>query len=151
MTWNEGDVELKYISKRVEYPFTGSHRQFELHGNSGIYQLSVPESVVEAGKPVVLQVELLPFEGWSHGWFTVKDRRDTLKQTMDSLAGEIEALRQDMAVANEQSQILATKAYPELLNKHEFAHEVIYANGFRHLHPADLIKLQNGELLITTR
>jgi hypothetical protein len=149
--WKEGEYELKYISKRVEYPFTAAHRQFELNGNSGIYQLSVPESIVEAGKPVVLKVELLPFAGWSNGWFMVKERKDVLRQSMESLEGEIEALRQDMAVANEQSQILATKAYPELLNKHGFQHEVIYANGFRHLHPADLIKLQNGELLIMTR
>jgi sialidase-1 len=151
VTWKEGDFELEYISKRVEYPCAGSHRQFELHGNSGIYQLSVPETVVEAGKPALLKVELLPFAGWSNGWFAVKERRDTLKQSMESLAGEIEALRQDMAVANEQSQILATKLYPELLNQHEFQHEVIYGNGFRHVHPADLIKLQNGELLVLWR
>ena len=26
-TWKEGGYSLKYISKRVEYPYTGSHRQ----------------------------------------------------------------------------------------------------------------------------
>lgn len=151
VTWKEGDFELKYVSKRVEYPFAGSHRQFERHGNSGIYQLSVPASAVTAGKPCVLKVELLPFEGWTHGWFTVKERRNTLKSSMETLEGEIEALRQDMANVNEQTQILATKAYPEYFNTHDFHHEVIYGNGFRHVHPADLIKLQNGELLILWR
>lgn len=151
MNWKEGGYELKYISKRVEFPFAGSHREFELNGESGIYQLTVPASAVEAGQPALLKVELLPFAGWSNGWFMVKERRDTLKQPMESLEGEIEALRQDMKVANEQSQILATKLYPELLNQHEFQHEVIYGNGFRHVHPADLIKLQNGELLILFR
>ena len=47
-TWKEGDYELKYISKRVEFPYFGSHRQFELNGNSGIYQLSVPADAVKA-------------------------------------------------------------------------------------------------------
>ena len=151
VTWKEGDFQLSYFSKHVEYPFGGSHRQFELHGNNGIYELSVPADVVEAGKPVVLKVELLPFAGWSNGWFTVKNRRDVLKQSLETVEGEIEALRQDMAAANEQAQILATKLYPELVNKHEFQHDVIYGNGFRHVHPADLIKLQNGELLILWR
>src|SRR5258705_10051024 len=71
-TWKEGEYELKYISKRIEYPYFGSHRQLELNGNSGIYQLSVPASVVEAGKPVTLQVEIMPFERWDKGWFMVK-------------------------------------------------------------------------------
>jgi hypothetical protein len=79
----EGEFELKYLSKRVEYPFAGSHRQFELHGNNGIFHLKVPASGVEAGQPAVLKVELQPFEGWSHGWFAVKERRDVLRQSME--------------------------------------------------------------------
>src|SRR4051812_27948762 len=31
-TWREGEYELKYISKRIEYPYFGSHRQLELNG-----------------------------------------------------------------------------------------------------------------------
>ena len=27
--WREGDYALRYISKRVEYPYFGSHRQLE--------------------------------------------------------------------------------------------------------------------------
>ena len=30
-------------------------------------------------------------------------------------------------------------------------HSVIYTNGSRHLHPADLIRLRSGELLVTAR
>lgn len=151
MTWKDGEFELKYISKRVEYPYTASHRQFELNGNSGIYQLTVPESAVEAGQPVELKVELLPFPAWTHGWFMVKARRDVLKQSMEILAGEIEALRRDMAVVVEQTHILATQAYANLHGAPKFRHQVVYANGYRHLHPADLIRLKNGELLMMTR
>jgi hypothetical protein len=38
-----------------------------------------------------------------------------------------------------------------LLGSDRFEDEVIYNNGFRHVHPADLVPLQNGELLITWR
>lgn len=150
-TWKEGDYELKYISKRVEYPYFGSHRALELNGNSGIFQLSVPASVVEPGQPVLLQVAIQPFERWENGWFMVKDRKDVLKQTMEILENEIEALRQDMARVNQQTHILATQVYKNLFSTADFQHEVIYTNGYRHLHPADIIKLQNGELLLMTR
>ena len=150
-TWKEGEFELKYLSKRVEYPYFGSHRQFELNGDSGVYQLSVPASAVEAGQPAVLKVELLPFAGWTNGWFAVKEYRDVLKHSMASLQGELETLRKDMTVVNEQTQMLATKLYPELFNQRGITHEVIYNNGFRHVHPADLIKLQNGEILLMWR
>ena len=83
VTWSEGEYQLKYLSKRVEYPFFGAHRQFELNGNSGIYQLTVPASVVEAGKAAVLEVELQPFAGWTHSWFALKARKDVLQDSME--------------------------------------------------------------------
>src|SRR3954451_4726238 len=47
--WKQGDYELKYISKRVEYPYFGSHRELrELNGSSAVFQLAVPASAVEA-------------------------------------------------------------------------------------------------------
>ena len=150
-TWREGQYELKYISKRVEFPYFGSHRQLKLNGNSGIYQLSVPESVVEAGKPSVIQVEILPFEGWNRGWFMVKEHRDVLNQTIESLEGEIENLRQDMDIVKQQTHVLATQLYSNLLGTDDLKHDVIYTNGYRHLHPADLIRLQNGDILMMTR
>lgn len=152
-TWKEGDYELKYISKRVEYPYTGNHRQFELYGNSGIYQLTVPASAVEAGKPSLLEVEILPFEPWPNGWFMVKERRDvTRPATLESLQGEIESLRADLNKMNEQTHILATQLYAPMLDTgHHFQHQVIYTNGYRHLHPADLIKLKNGDILVLAR
>ena len=150
-TWKAGEFELKYVSKRLDYPYFGSHRQLELNGNSGIYELTVPADVVEAGKPALLQVELLPDERWNHGWFMVKERRDALKPSEESLREEIDALRKDIAVLNQQTHVLATRVYPELVDSTAFQHQVIYSNGHRHLHPADLIKLQNGDLLIMTR
>jgi hypothetical protein len=151
-TWREGDYELKYISKRVEFPYFGSHRELrELNGNSGIFQLTVPASAVEAGEPATIKVELLPFAAWTHGWFMVKERRNALEKTIESLEGEVEALRQDVAVLNQQTHTLATQLYAERTGNSRFEHHVIYENGFRHLHPADLIHLRNGDLLVMAR
>jgi hypothetical protein len=150
-TWKEGNYELKYLSKRVEYPYMGYHRQFEIHGNSGIYQLTVPASAVEAGKSAIIEIEILPFEQWHNGWFMVKERRDVLKQSVASLQGEIESLQADMQKINEQTHILGTQLYAEMLGGDRFKHQVIYTNGYRHLHPADLIKLKNGDILMMTR
>jgi len=149
--WKAGDYELKFLCKRPDFPYFGAHRQTDLTGVSGVYQLTVPADAVEAGKPALIAVELLPDERWNNGWFMVKERRDVLKQSMESLQGEIEALRSDVAVLNQQTHMLATRAYPELTNSSNFKHQVIYTDGYRHLHPADLIKLQNGDILIMSR
>jgi len=106
---------------------------------------------MEAGQPAVLRVEIQPFAGWDNGWFMVKERRDTLKQSMESLQGEIQALQQDMAVINQQTHMLATQVYSDMLDQGRFEHRVIYSNAFRHVHPADLIQLRNGELLLMSR
>ncbi|HVJ67762.1 MAG TPA: sialidase family protein [Caulifigura sp.] len=150
-SWKEGEYQLKYVSKRLEFPFFGTHRQMELNGNSGIYQLTVPADAVEEGKPVELKVELLPFEGWNGGWFMVKERRNTLERSDEILHGEVDAMRNDLATINQATQALATHVYADHLQSSGFRHEIVYQNGFRHLHPADLIKLKNGDLLVLTR
>ncbi|QKJ32627.1 exo-alpha-sialidase [Mucilaginibacter mali] len=151
-TWHEGAYELKYISKRVEFPYTGAHREFGLNGNSGIYQLSVPASAVEAGKAALIEVEILPFERWHNGWFMIKHYRDVLQAaTIASLQGQINALRMDANVANEQTHILATQLYSKMLGTDKYRNNVIYTNGYRHIHPADIIKLKNGDILLMAR
>jgi sialidase-1 len=151
-TWTEGDYQLKYSSKRVEYPYFGTMREFHLDGNSGLYQLTVPADAVEAGKPAVIEVEMLPFERWHNGWFMVKSYKDVLEQkTITDLQGEINTLRNDIGVLNEQTQILGSQLYSNMLGTDDLQHEVIYTNGFRHLHPADLLTLKNGELLLMSR
>jgi sialidase-1 len=151
-SWKEGDYELKYISKRVEFPYTSSHRQFGIDGNSGVYELTVPASAVEAGKPSTIQVEIPPFERWNNGWFMVKEYRDVLKPaSLSSLQSQIDALRRDMGMLNEQTNILATQLYSKMLGTDKFEHRIIYTNGYKHLHPADIIKLKNGDILLMTR
>lgn len=150
-TWKNGAYSLKYISKRVEFPYFGDQREFELNGNSGIYQLSVPASAVEAGKPATIEVKILPFERWHNGWFMIKTRKDVLHQNMETLEGEIESLRNDMNRVNEQTDILATKLYAKMLGTDTFKNQIIYTDGYHHLHPADLIPLHNGDILLMCR
>jgi len=151
-TWKEGEYTLKYIGKRVEFPYTSAHRQFELNAISGIYELTVPASVVPAGKPAEIQVEILPFERWHHGWFMVKNYRDVWgPPSTANLQAQIDGMRRDINLLNEQTNILATKLYSNLLGGDKFSHQVIYTDGYRHLHPADLISLKNGEILLMAR
>jgi hypothetical protein len=150
--WKQGDFELKYVSKRIETPYYGSHRELrELNGNSGIFQLTVPASAVEAGQPALLKAEILPFKAWNNGWLMVKERRDALENSLETLNGEVESLRQDVVALNKQTQKLATQLYRKQSGQDRFEHFVIYQNGFRHVHPADLIALKNGELLLMAR
>ena len=63
----------------------------------------------------------------------------------------MESLRRDVAVLNEQTQMLATQLYGELTGGNRFEHVVIYKNGYQHVHPADLIRVRGEELLIMAR
>jgi len=150
-SWKKGEVELRYISKRVEWPYWNAHRQFETNGNSGIYQLIVPASQVTAGQASTLKVEVLPFDAWPKVWFSVKARKDTLKPSPEALQQQVEQLQKDVARLGELTHVLATQQYQQLLDSREFQHFIIYSNGHRHVHPADLIPLKNGDLLLTTR
>src|SRR4051812_45029858 len=74
--WSHGDFQLRYESRRSEWPWSAAHRQFTLNGDSGIYRLQAPAAKTVAGEAVTLEVELLPFPAWPNGWFMVKQRTD---------------------------------------------------------------------------
>lgn len=149
--WKEGDFELRYEARRSEWPYAAAHRQFSLNGDSGVYSLQVPAKYITAGQPVTLSVKLAPFPSWPKAWFMVKDRKDSLIENESTLTEQVKQLQQDVTRLGELVQVLATNQYGSLLDTREMQHSTIYTNGWRHLHPADLIKLQNGELLITAR
>ncbi len=44
-----------------------------------------------------------------------------------------------------------TRQYPELSGQEKFEHFPIYTDGYRHLHPADMIPLKDGSVLLTAR
>ena len=149
--WKEGEYELTYRAQHVEWPYGASHREFELNGQNGTYVLTVPASQISAGKPVTLRVELLPFPRWPNGWFMIKARTDAWADNELVLSEQVRQLQRDVARMGELVDVLATNQYHKMLETREFEHFTIYTDGYRHLHPADLIPLQNGELLITAR
>jgi len=149
--WKQGEIELRYEARRSEWPYAAAHRQFFLNGDSGIYRLSVPASAVTAGEAAMIEVELLPFPAWPNGWFMVKQRTDALSDSQQSLTEQVVQLQQDVTRLQELTHVLATNQYSALLGTANRQHSVIYTNGWRHLHPADLIRLQNGDLLVTAR
>jgi hypothetical protein len=149
--WAEGGFQLRYESRRAEWPWSAAHRQFFPNGDSGIYRLQVPAAKVAAGEAATLAVELLPFPAWPNGWFMLKARTDTLSMNEKSLAEQVRQLQRDVTRLGELTQVLATNQYNAMLDTRDMHHSVIYSNGWRHLHPADLIRLQNGDLLVTAR
>jgi hypothetical protein len=149
--WNLGDFQLRYEARRSEWPWSAAHRQFFLNGDSGIYRLQVPAAKIVAGQAATLEVELLPFPVWPNGWFMVKERTDTLAGSDQKLAEQVRQLQRDVTRLGELTEVLAANQYTALLDSREMRHSVIYTNGWRHLHPADLIPLRNGDLLVTAR
>jgi len=82
----------------------------------------------------------------------VKERRDVLSEgTIASLKAQMDGMQQDINMLNEQTHILATRLYSKMLGNDKFDEHIVYTDGYRHLHPADLIKLKNGEILIFAR
>lgn len=150
-SWAKGEYRLRYSALRNEFASWGRQRQFELEGNSGRYELLVPASRITPGEPLVLKAEMLPFPRWPNGWFMVKARRDALSDSPQVLREEIRQLRADTNRLGELVQVLATRQYPDLLGQDRFTHRTVYSNGYRHVHPADLIPLRDGTLLLTAR
>lgn len=149
--WTQGDFVLRYEARRSEWPWSAAHRQFNPNGDSGIYRLEVPAARIAPGQAATLEVELLPFKAWPNGWFMVKHRTDTLTENEQTLKEQVRQLQRDVTRLGELNQVLATNLYTSLIGTREMQHSVIHTNGWRHLHPADLIRLQNGELLVTAR
>ena len=144
--WRKGEYFLQYKAVRNQWPSWGRQRQFELEGNSGLYELRVPASKITPGKPVRLKAEMQPFPRWPNGWFMVKERTDTEPESPASLREQVTQLRRDVNRLSELVQVLASRGADTHLQ-----HFTIHSSPNRHLHPADLIPFGQGELLLTAR
>lgn len=79
-TWTENDVELRYV-------LGGDTRGDIPYGISGIYVLTLPASMVTAGKPLDLTVKVLPNGG---DWFMVHECRSIEEATHQAMPPEPE-------------------------------------------------------------
>lgn len=76
--WSEGDVQLRYLHG-------GDTRSATItYGISGVYILTLPASMVTAGKPLELSVHVPPSGGGD--WFMVHEYHTVLEATADVVA-----------------------------------------------------------------
>lgn len=150
-SWSGNGVRLRYRAVRNEWSGWSRQRQFDLEGNSGVYELSVPAARVTAGKPVRIRVEMQPYSRWPNGWFMVKARPDAHSQNEGELREEVQQLRTDVNRLAELVQALMVRQYPGESGASRFEHTIAYSSGRKHLHPADLVGLKDGTLLLTAR
>jgi sialidase-1 len=149
--WRGQTIRMRYRPVRNEWTSWGRQRQFELEGNSGIYELSVPAANITEGRPIRVTAVVQPFTRWPNGWFMVKDRRDTLDRSPGELRQEVDQLRTDVNRLSEMVHVLSTRQYSDLSGQDRFENFTIYTNGYRHLHPADIIPMRSGGMLLTAR
>ncbi|MSP13514.1 MAG: exo-alpha-sialidase [Chloroflexi bacterium] len=150
--WKAGDCTLEFTPKHVQMPFDGYHRQFQQYGNSGIYHLRVPARLVEVGKSNQIKVEVLAPRSDYPNYFMVLDRQHTLDVSLESHEAQIAQLQQEVIQLKRALNVVARRAYREYFPERLPAQEVvIYQNGRAHIHPPDVIQLQNGDLLMTFR
>lgn len=151
-SWEEGGFGLCFSPQRVQTPFEGYHRQFEMSGVSGNYRLAVPAEHIIPGERARIRVALLPPVVDCINWFAILDRRDTLQVSVEALQEQVRVLQQDGVRLRNMVNVLAKKAYPELFPEAlEAEHTLIYANGRKWVGVPDIVKLRAGDLLLTFR
>ncbi|MBL8210609.1 MAG: exo-alpha-sialidase [Bryobacterales bacterium] len=150
-SWSGNGVRLRYRAVRNEWTSWSRQRQFEVEGNSGVYELQVPAGMVTAGKPVRVKVEMQPYPRWPNGWFMVKERPDAQSQSTEELRQEVQQLRTDVNRLAELVHTLTVRQNRVESGDSRFEHTVAHAAGRRHLHPADMVSLKDGSILLTAR
>lgn len=154
--WKEGDFELEFIPKRVQTPFEGYLREFELPGCCGIYRLTVPDRIVQAGKSVKLSVRLLPPVIDCITWFMLYGRKDTLKRDAEMLSEELSVMQRDAIRFKVLVDALARKCYPELFPERVKTENVLilhrgHSQTMGWVGVPDILKLNNGDLIVSIR
>jgi hypothetical protein len=150
--WVNGDWALEFIPKQVRSGVDGYHRQFDAAGCSGLYRLGAPAGAITAGEPLRLRVALAPSVTAAPNWFAVMERTDILAVTPETNLDEIEQLQHEVIRLKQTVAGLARRAYPEIFpDRLATVDTVIHADQWRHVHPPDVLLLDNGDLLVAFR
>ena len=154
--WEEGDFVLEFIPKRVQTPFDGFQREFELPGCCGIYNLTVPERMITGGKPVTISVSLLPQVVDCKNWFMLFDRKDTIDINSAKVSEELFVMQQDDIRFKGLVNALARKCYPELFPERVKSENVVVLSRGHSVEMGwvgvpDILQLKNGDLLVSLR
>jgi hypothetical protein len=140
---------LRYIA-----PVEGSHHRqiLDVGAVSGLYRLNLPGSLLRAGEPVRLRIELDPVPKEATAWFSLHPRRDALALTLQTLTDEVRQLQSDLIGLTETVDRLGRVLYPELRPDRIISERTIVTQDPRlHVHPPNLTRLRNGDLIVTYR
>ena len=150
--WEQGDFALELMPRRVLVPFEGYHRNWNPQGTSAIYKLLIPSRYIKIGKEILLTIQLLPSGTDTLVWFRIHERQNVLIEDHESLTDQVIMLQQDNIRLKQMVNTLARKFYadhfPDELDR---KHVTIFTNGLKALIPADLVRLKNGELILSYR
>ena len=149
--WSGASWTLAFTPRQVHTSLEEYHRQV-YSGVSGVYCLTAPAAALTAGQGVRLKVVIQPLRTDAIAWFAVRARVDALVTTPATNAEEIRQLQQEVIRLKGIVGDLARKANRDLLVERLPTEDVIvYTNGRSHVHEADLLRLQNGDLLCAMR
>jgi len=145
---------LEFLPLRYVAPVENSiHRQgLEVGICSGLYRINLPPEFIQAGGPVTLRVEVNPPAEEVTAWFAVQPRRDALVLSLQTLSQEVRRLQADLISLKETVDRIGRKVYPELQPLNLKAERSVVVQHLRtHVHPPNVTRLQNGELIISYR
>lgn len=152
MAWQADDFRLEFTPKRVQMPADGYHRQHEMHGNSGIYRLTVPAHRVTPQEPLRLRVDLETPQAGTVSFFMIKDRQDTLEVSTHTNADQIAQLQDDVTQLRRVVNALSKRIYPELFPERVSSKQmVLYHHGRDHCNDLDIALADDGEIMLAFR
>ena len=149
--WSEGAYAMEFTPKQVHNSLDEHDRQV-FSGVSGIYRLAVPAEALRAGRCVRLKVVAEPAQAYIIHWFAVRARIDNLDVSPRTNSEQIARLQQEVIDLKRAVGFLARRSYADLLCERLPTEDcIVYEGGRAHVHEADLLLLQNGELLVAFR
>jgi len=148
----DGDVSLRFESRRFQSLVEIPHRAHAPDGASGFYRLEVPQRLLTPGEPLRLRVELLPTPANVETFFFVSPRADALKVDLAILRDEVTRLQQDMVMLKLSHEQLYMQFYPELFPQRiKGTRRLVHQDPTKHMHPASVTVMRDGEIIVTFR
>ncbi len=152
MLWQSDGIRLEFAPRRIQLASDGYERQDEMHGNSGIYRLTVPADMVTPGAPLRLRIDPEPAREGTVSFFMIKDRQNTMEVSTRTNAEEITQLQDDVSQLRRVIGALSHKLYPQLFRERVPSNEtVLYQPGRDQCNDLDLAMADDGALMLAFR
>jgi hypothetical protein len=150
--WDEGEWALDFTPRQIRSTGDSNDRQMNAGGCSGIYRLAVPGSALEPGKPLELGVTVAPPRAGRPTWFAIRERTDVIELTLETNREEIRQLQREVMhlkrIVGSLSRTVHSNLLPERI---ETENVIVYESGTKHVHEADVLRLQNGDMMVALR